>query len=68
MEYKHIVISCIERMPDTPECTDALRKIHDIAKRAGKEARFSPSARKRKWTRDIKEDVIACAVRDRLCR
>lgn len=68
MEYKSTVISCIERMPDTEESMDALRRIHAIAKRAGKETRLSPSARKRKWAQDIKEDAIGAAVRERITR
>lgn len=67
MDYKSAVISCIERIPDTEEGNAVLKKIYELAKRAGKESRFSPTVKPQRRP-SMREEVLGVMIRNRMAR
>lgn len=68
MDYKTALHSCIDRIPD--DNTQALKRLHDMAKKEVSRTRCAPTAKpdKRKLANELKEmliDIAACQRTDR---
>lgn len=67
MDYKAMVMSCIERIPD--ERVDCFKKLYAIAKKENSRSRCAPTVKPDRRTReDYQDELINCIVRERLSR
>lgn len=68
MDYKSALHSCIDRIPD--DNTQALKRLHDMAKKEVSRTRCAPTAKpdKRKLANELKDLLIDIAVCQRTDR
>lgn len=67
MDYKTMVINCIERIPD--EQIDSFKKLYVIAKKEISRSRCAPAVKPKRVERDeLMKEYADIIVHERFCR
>lgn len=68
MDLKETAHVLIDRIPENEYAEKAIKQICAIAKKAGKESRCAPKRKSRDHSPDMREEVFAVMIRNRMAR
>lgn len=68
MDLKETAHVLIDRIPENEYAEKAIKQICAIAKKAGKESRCAPKRKNRDHSPDMREEVFAVMIRNRMAR